>query len=220
MKLLVALLSPFALIASLAAKEKPHSSLPGRYPPIIQVAPAGEPQQAAQKGIIQSELGGREMQFLQNANRAGQEELALAELAKDKSSSDQIAIVAETIASTQATESKEIARLAEAKHVALGGAPGKALSTELAALSGAKFDKAWIERLMTVSESSAAAYEAGAKSQDADIRSVAEKMLPVAKARLQVANRLGGRSVASKAETSAPTTPVPNPKPPSPDPPP
>src|SRR5260221_471643 len=47
MKLLVALLSPFALIASLAAKEKPHSSLPGRYPPIIQVAPAGEPQQAA-----------------------------------------------------------------------------------------------------------------------------------------------------------------------------
>ncbi|HYR58223.1 MAG TPA: DUF4142 domain-containing protein [Chthoniobacteraceae bacterium] len=219
MKILVALLGILALIVPVGAKEpakKSRESAPGHYPPIIQLNPAGEPQSAASKGIIQSELGGREVQFLQSANRAGQEELALAELARNKGSSDQIAIVAETIASTQATESKEVARLAEAKHIALAGAPAKAQADQLAALSGPKFDKAWIERLIAVSEESAAAYEAGAKSQDAEIRSFAEKMLPVANARLQVANRLGGRSVATKAATPA-ANPKPSAKPAAPE---
>src|SRR5437867_1792906 len=118
MKPVHVILSTFAFIGSLSAKEpasKPQRTVPGPYPSIIQIAPDDKSAPAASKGLIQSELGGREMQFLQDANRAAQEQLALAELAKGKAGSDQIVVVAETIGSTGATETKEIARLAEAK---------------------------------------------------------------------------------------------------------
>jgi predicted outer membrane protein len=111
------------------------------------------------------------------------------------------------LATTQVTESKEVARLVAAKRVALGAGSAKALTDELSALSGGKFEKAWIERLISVNEAGVAAYEVGSKSSDADIRSFAEKMLPVAQARLQMANRLGGRSTPVKPAPEAPATP-------------
>lgn len=206
MKTSLAFLGAFALIASAGAKEpgkKTRSTVPGPYPSIIKMTPAGDSGPTA-AGIIQSELGGLEMQFLQSANRAGQEQLALAELAKSRPGAEQIKSVAEMLASTQTTENKELARLAAEKQVALGAAWGKALAAEFAALSGAKFEKAWIERLIAVSESGVAAYVAGAKSGDAAIRSFAEKMLPIAQARLQLASRLGGHSVAPKPSDSEP----------------
>ena len=213
MKITLAFLSMFAVIASSLTKEpvkRAHITVPGPYPSIIKMVAAGEPRQEAPKALIQSELGGREMHFLQTANRTGNEQLALAELAKTKSGSEQIKAVAETLASTQVTESKEVARLAAAKRLTLKVESAKALTDELAALSGGKFEKAWIERLITVNEADASAYEIGAKSDDADIRSFADKMLPVAKARLQMANRLGGRSVATKpAAPPAPDPPAP-----------
>src|ERR1043166_5137076 len=67
-----------------------------KRPSIIQLNPTGEP--AAPIGLIQSELGGREMQFFQDVNRAGQQQLALAELAKTKSGSEQIKAIADTLA--------------------------------------------------------------------------------------------------------------------------
>ena len=207
MKLTLALLSAFALLATAGAKEpakKTRSTVPGPYPSIIKIAPAEDPTQKAPGGVIQSELGGREMLFLQSANRAGQAQLALAELAKGRSSSEQVKAVAETLASTQVTENREIARLATEKHVALGDSAAKALTDEIAPLSGAKFEKAWIERLIAVTELGATAYEMGAKSDDAAIRSFAEKMLPIAQARLHLASRLGGRSVAAKPAESEP----------------
>jgi predicted outer membrane protein len=204
MKLFLALLSLAALVTSAGANEpekKKPSTVPGPYPSIIKIpAPTGSPDPL----IIQSELGGREMLFLQATNAAGLQQLALAELAQSKGGSEQIKAVAESIASTQATESREIARLATAKNLALTGSVGKTLTDELSALTGGKFEKAWVDRLIAVSEASAAAYEIGAKSQDADIRSFAEQMLPVAKARLQMANRLGGRSAAAPSEAAKP----------------
>jgi predicted outer membrane protein len=200
MKSTFALCSTLALIVSAAAKEpakKKTSTTPGAYPSIIQLTPA-EPGAAPPAGIIQSELGGREMEFLQTANETGNEQLALADLAKGRSGSEQIKAVADTLASTQVTESKEVARLAAAKHLTLRAGSAKALTDQLGALTGEKFEKAWVEKLIAINEAGAAAYEMGAKSSDADIRSFAEKMLPVAQARLQMANRLGGRSNAAK----------------------
>ena len=221
MKLTFALLGAFVFVLSIEAKEparekKERSTVPGPYPSIIKIAPAGDPGRGTPGGIIQSELGGREMLFLQSANRAGQAQLALAELAKGRSSSEQIKSVAEMFGSTQLTENKAIARLAAEKHVTLGDTSAKALTDEIVAQSGAKFEKAWIERLIAVSELGAAAYELGAESGDAAIRSFAEKMLPIALARVQMANRLGGRSVAAKPAESEPRTIPPLVAPPAP----
>ncbi len=197
------LLATVALVGSVFAKEpappkKARSSVPGPYPSIIKIAPSETTKQGAAGAIIQSELGGREMQFFQAAHRAGRDQLALAEVAVGRTSSEQIKAVAEMLASTQVVENKEIARLAAEKHVELAAGAEKAVTDELAALSGVKFEKAWIETLIAISELGATAYEVGAKSEDAAIRSFAEKMLPIAQARLQMANRLGGHSVAAK----------------------
>lgn len=211
MKLAIAL--PFVLVGSLAAVEptppkKPRSSVPAPYPPIIKMTPAGDAT-GKPAGIIQSELGGREMQFFQAASQAGSDLLLLTELAKTRSTSEQVKAVAETLAQTQVTENTEVGRLAAAKKMALTPDSANASARELGALSGPKFDKAWIERLIGVNESSAVAYAAGAKSADADVRSFAEKMLPVARARLQMAQRLGGRPVApSPAPASAAPRPL------------
>lgn len=201
------------LMAPAGAKEpqkKTRSTVPGPYPSIIKIEPARGADQEVSKRIIQSELGGREMQFLQVANRTGNEQSALIELAKTKGASDQVKAVAEALSSTLAAESKEVGRIAKTKDVMLSPV-GPTFSEELSPLSGAKFEKAWIERLMAVNESAVTAYELGAKAEDVEIRSFAEKMLPVAQARLQMANRLGGRSIAPKAgSSSAPDASTPN----------
>ena len=213
------LLATVALVGSVFAKEPAptkmaRSSVPGPYPSIIKIAPSETPKPGAAGRIIQSELGGREMQFFQAAHRAGRDQLALAEVAKGRTSSEQIQAVAETLASTQVVENKEIARLAAEKHVELAAGAEKAVTDELAALSGVKFEKAWIETLIAISELGATAYEVGAKSEDAAIRSFAEKMLPIAQARLQMANRLGGRAVAAKPVPAASDDGRPQPIPP------
>ena len=211
MKITIAFLSAIAFLATAGAQQagkKSSATVPGPYPSIIKMPPAGEAGKGAPAGIIQSELSGREMQFLQDTNQTGQEQLALADLAKSKSGSEQIKAVAETLATTQMTESREIARLAATKHVTLSSESAKTLTDELMVLDGGKFEKAWIERLIAVNESGVAAYELGAKAGDAEIRSFAEKMLPVAQARLQMANRLGGRSAATTAATLAQPTPA------------
>jgi predicted outer membrane protein len=220
MKLTPLLLSTFAISAALHAKDPvksdgTRSSLPGKYPPIIHLDPVapGSPE----PGLFHSEMGGREVQFLKNASRIGADQLALAELAKGRGGSEQIKAIAETLGSTQATESKEIARLAASKKVTLPPASASTVKRDFEKLEGAKFEKAWVERLISVSEEGVQAYESGAKTTDADIRSFGEKLLPIARVRLQLANRLGGRSVAPAAPTPVPlraqppvtTTPVP-----------
>src|SRR6187402_2780801 len=83
-----------------AEAKKGSKAAPGKYPSIIQMPPTGEPA-PVKGGLIQSEMGGREMQFFQDVNRAGREQLALAELGKTKSGSEQIKAIADTLAATQ-----------------------------------------------------------------------------------------------------------------------
>lgn len=177
-------------------QRKARSSVPGPYPSIIRIPP---PDPAAPQGIIHSELGGRELQFLQLAHQAGSEQASLLAIARSRSESEQIKAVADALADTQTTESREIARLATDRKVTLPPATPGTGPDELGQLTGAKFEKLWIERLMAVNELSVTSYEVGARSTDAEIRSFAEKMLPVAQARLQMAYRLGGRSLPAKA---------------------
>lgn len=218
MKLVIALFATLAVVASLAAKEpakKKGISRAGSppLPAIIKIVPAEGSEMAPATGLIQSELSGRALTFFQEANRATREQLALAAVIKAKDSSEQLKAVGETIGSAQVTESQKIAELAAAKHFPLATGTAGTRADELKALSGAKFEKAWVEQLIASSERSVAAYEAVEKSDDADLRAFAEKMLPVAKARLQIANRVGGRSVSSAAAPPPADAPRPIPPP-------
>lgn len=206
----------FALASTLLARDpaSPRSSVPGKYPSIIHLDPV--PEGTPAPGLFNSELSGRDIQFLKNASRIGADELALADLAKTKAASEQIKAVAETLGTAQATESKEIALLAASKKVALTSASASTVRQDFEKLEGPRFEKAWVERFIAVSEESVQSYEAAAKATDADIRAVGTKLLPVAGLRLQLANRLGGRSVAPPAPTPAPVQAQPKPASPAP----
>ncbi|MGB8169195.1 MAG: DUF4142 domain-containing protein [Chthoniobacteraceae bacterium] len=213
MKFTLSVLGSFALVSFAGAREpvkKTRSTVPGPYPSIIKMEPVGEPGSKEPRGIIQSELAGRDLQFLHLASQAGNDQAALIDLAKRQSNSEQIKAMAEAIEDTQIAENRELLRLARTKRVTLSPTVTKAIADEMTPLSGVKFGKAWIERLISINEASVAAYALGAQSKDAEIRSFAELMSPVAQARLQMANRLGGRSTPAKDVPALPAAVAPN----------
>ncbi len=205
MKILPFALTLLGLAGVVGAKEpakRTRSSLPGKYPAIIQMTPT-EPAaaKASDDTLFHSEMGGREVQFMQNARRAAGDLLALAEVAKARNASEQIKSVGEMLASMQSTERGKLEELAAAKNLPVESSSSGHIKKDLGSLTGAKFEKAWVDRLIQTAGSSVEAYEVGALSGDADLKAFVDKMLPVVRARLQMANRLGGRSVNS---TSAP----------------
>src|SRR5262249_4316924 len=112
-----------SLILPLAAVDTSHKkghTVGAKATPVgIQITPVAGGESTKSSGLIQTEVSGRTLTFLEDMNRIGLDQLALAESAKAKSTSDEIKAVAETIGSTEATEAKEIARLAQGRHVSL-----------------------------------------------------------------------------------------------------
>jgi predicted outer membrane protein len=186
-------------------KKQSARTVPSKYPSIIQLpaAPEAVIEDGQRPPLISTELGGRELQFFHAANEAGAQQLALTNLAKSKASSEEIKSVSETMAKAQVEENARVAELASRKGVNLAPMFPARLAEEFAPLWGAKFDKNWIERLVTVNTNAVAAYEGGAQAEDGEIKGFAEKMLPVVKAKLQLANRLAGVSTPKAA--AAPT---------------
>jgi|GEM_PF-2730639 len=205
MKIFSLALGTLALAGSLGAKPPAgRSTVPGKYPPIIQITPADPAAPEPAGGIYHTTIGGRELQFLQSARRSAAELLALAEVANAQTASEQIKSVAEMLGSMQATERGKLEEMAAARKLRAESAASGGIKKELGALSGARFEKAWVERLIGAAGASVESYAIGAKSTDAEVKAFAEKMLPVADARLQMANRLGGRSVNAPAPAPAP----------------
>lgn len=175
----------------------PRKSVPDPYPAMIQIPPSTEPPAPSDSDrppLITTQLDGREIQFIYAANEIGRRQLALAKMAKSKAESEQVKAVAQTIEETQGQENQQVARLATMKGLEVKDTEPTALVDELEALTGPKFEKTWIDRLVQANRDALAAYEAAAKVEDADIKMFAEKMLPLVKTKLSVANRLAGHS--------------------------
>jgi len=201
MKLFLSVIGTAILAGALQAKDpvsRSSKTVPGKYPSIIQLTPVDPAAPATAEDVVfHSEIGGRELEFLQNARRASAQLLSLAEIANSKGASEQIKSVAEMLASMEATESSKLKDLAAARKLPPLNPDAGSWKKDLTSLTGAKFEKAWVERLIVVGEGSVQAYGIGAKANDPELKAFVEKMLPVAQARLQMANRLGGRSMAT-----------------------
>ena len=188
------------LILSATTMAAPKKSPPKNraYPAIIQMeptlgsfAPAGGP-------LISSEVGGLDLRFLRDAATAGLLQSYLGELAQTKGAAEQVRKVGATLAATQSEENVQLQKLATRKGIPVPTDPAAVrarLAGEIETLDGLKFDKAVLEQFMAVNRLAVAAYEAGTKSQDADIRAFVGQMLPVAKARLQLTSKMAGAPV-------------------------
>ena len=168
------------------------------YPKIIQMEAApGAPVVESGK-IVSSEIGGLDLRFLREATTAGLLQAYLGELANAKGSAEQVRRIGGSFAATQAEETAQLQRLAARKGVTVPLDPAAAranLAGDVASLDGLKFDKAVLDHLVAANRLAVSAYEAGARSQDQDIRAFVGQMLPVAKARLQLASKMAGAQV-------------------------
>lgn len=179
---------------AVAAQKKAPPKTPV-YPNIIDMSPGSATDEPASGKLITSAIGGLDFRFLRDATLAGLLQSYLGDLAKTKGTAEQVRRIGDTFTATQAEESLQLQRLASRKGVTVpldASAVRTHLPGGVESLEGLKFDKTVIEHLVAANRLAVSAYEAGMKSQDQDIKAFVEQMLPVAKARLQLASKMAG----------------------------
>jgi hypothetical protein len=197
------LLTAAALLPAAAlAKTKSSSAgkgLPPKFGGLIQAAPAVEGAEPAGGGVISSELSGKDLEFLTHTIELGRVQSWLVQTAQEKAETPEVRALGGALAEIQADENRYVAKLASLKGVVISSAKEasaeqKKLASKMKPLAGPKLEKALVEEIVNAADKSVAEYEAGRQSQDAEIKRLAEQMLPAAKSRLQFASRASGRA--------------------------
>ena len=209
-----------AVSASAAdAKKKTVRKMPSTIPTpakmIVVPAPADSAIASGQPPkLISSEMSGQDLQFFTTTVEAGRFQAYLVDLLKTKAQSDQIKALAGALAGTQEQENKQIARLAATKGWTVSTEPTaaqKAMGGELEKVAGPEFDKAAMDKMAAATQEAVAAYETAAQSADKDIKDFSEQMLPLAKEKLRLVDRMtgAGKAAGQLFRTGAPPKPVP-----------
>ena len=166
---------------------------------MIKIPPPGEDE--GERGepttLITTELNGRDIQALNSAVETGLLQAYLGELAKAKAATDDVKQLGNTLYSKQREENRQLERIASLKGLVVPHtAPPqqKVIASELDPLTGPKFDKACLEKMLSVNEQAVAAYETAAESPDGDIKALAEALLPIARQKLEIINKIAGTS--------------------------
>ncbi len=213
----VVLLVCLSLAASgFAAEKKTKKSAkkPGSVPPKSKMIVIPPPTDAVITSgetpkLISSEMSGKDLKFFITAVEAGRGQALLVGLLQTRAESEQIKALGTALAETQEEENRQIARLAGIKGWQVSTEPTaaqKKAGAELEKLTGADFDKAVMDKVVAASQQSISAYEAAAQSTDADIKSFAGQMLPLAQEKLRLVEKMtgAGKAAAKLFRTGAP----------------
>lgn len=190
--------SPVASQSYVMRSSKFAFSVPGRFTAIfLGLALAASAQQPAPaKSLITSDLGGRELTFLQKANEHGLVLMYLANLAKTKGGTEPIKALGDLLATTQAKEHEQLIALAASKGLTLDqGEPGAVprLKTLLDPLEKGAFDRAWFGEISAILRATVQNFSSGAGVSDPAIKKHAADGLALANQKLEVVAKIGGR---------------------------
>lgn len=197
-----------------AAEKKTHrrSGGPHTLPPtsaLLQVSslPDSPIQSIDANGLINTQLGGRDLDFFRSSIEAGQLQALLGSLVKSKAESEQVKTLGGALFSSQAEENRQILHLAELNGIApspdASGGPRK-ISAELEKLSGSSFDIACADEIVRAIQQAVSAYEEGAESKISEVKSFAEQMLPISRERLRLADKMLASGNKNPASADAP----------------
>ena len=129
--------------------------------------------------------------FLQDAYQANLAEIRMGELAQAKTGSPEVKAFAERMIAEHTKAGAQIKELSDSKKVTVNTEPtmvaqGKAKLAD--AKTGADFDKSFASDMVSDHKSVVEAFEKAAnESQDADVKALAQKMLPTLKEHLSMA---------------------------------
>jgi putative membrane protein len=187
------------------AKKKPTPT-PGTLPPtspMLSVPGAGTGGQEPGR-IINSDMSGRDLEFLTTAVDAGRTQSFFIDLLHTRASSAEIKKLAENLSIAQDHENKQIVAIAAKKgwNVSMDPTPElKKSGAGLEKLEASNFDKAAMDKLVAADQSSLAAYKSAAvESDDPDIKSFAAKMLPLAEEKEHVLEKMTGAGAKAAAQ--------------------
>jgi putative membrane protein len=136
-----------------------------------------------------ADLAGKEERFLKNAAQGGMAETQLGELGKTKATKKGVKDFAAMMATDHTMANAELKALAGKKGVELPAdiEIGQKMAREkLERLSGAEFDKEFVEQMIKDHKKTIDLFEDASKdAKDADVKSFADKTLPTLRGHLQ-----------------------------------
>jgi putative membrane protein len=141
-----------------------------------------------------SSLSGKDKSFIQDAYQDGLAEVDVAQLAQRKTGNADVKAFAEKLATDHSASNTELKVLAESKKVSTASEPSmvaKGKSKLMDAKTGADFDKAYIDAMITDHKKDIEAFEKAAnEGKDQDVKNFASKTLPTLKEHLSAAESI------------------------------
>jgi putative membrane protein len=127
--------------------------------------------------------------FYTKAAQGGMAEVELGKLALQKSQNAEVKKFAQTMITDHGKANSELKTLAAKKNVTLPAevsSSQKSMMEDLSKLSGAEFDKKYVEAMVEDHETDVELFEDNTDNSDADIKAFATKTLPTLKSHLQM----------------------------------
>jgi putative membrane protein len=163
------------------------------------VAPAAKTAKGQSNSVAASGYaGGADSAFMTKAGGDGMAEVELGRLAVDRASSSDVKAFAQMMVDDHSKANGELTSLASQKGVTLPAQPppaAKAAKDHLSSLSGAAFDKAYMDHMVKDHEKAVALFSKEAGSgKDTDTKNWASKTLPTLQQHLAKAREVAGNT--------------------------
>jgi putative membrane protein len=144
--------------------------------------------------------------FVMHAAEGGIAEVELGRLATEKGTSDEVKKFGQRMVDDHGKANDELKSLAQSKSIPLPtaiDAKDKALENRLSKLSGAAFDRAYMQHMLSDHRTDISEFQYEARSgQDSDVRGFASKTLPTLQEHLKMAESANGAVATSGVKTS------------------
>ena len=146
-------------------------------------------------------------EFFKEAAQGGRAEVTLGQMAVNKAKSEAVKSFGERMVTDHGKTSQELKDLAVAENVTLPtemSADAKAVQEKLSGLSGAEFDKAYMEEMIKDHKKDISAFQEQAQQgKDTEVKNWAEKTLPTLQEHYTLAETTSGKIGVKSDDTSS-----------------
>jgi len=198
LRITVALAALLLILAGCGEKAgQPETETTGSVQAESQTSDTASATTTGSMGGVTSDMTPDDKEFVSKAGMGGLAEVQMANLALQKASSADAKAFAQRMSTDHSKANNELAQFATTKGLALPtelAGEHKAALDHLNSLSGAEFDKAYMEHMVADHEKDVAEFEkASTGATDADLKAWAGKTLPTLKEHLQMAKDVKGK---------------------------
>lgn len=174
----------------------PVTETTGTTQAVSDTTPQAATTTGASGGTI-ANMSNADKEFVTKAGMAGLYEVQAANLALQNASSEDVKGFAQQMITDHSRANQELQELATAKGLALPAELAgnhKATVDDLSGLTGAEFDRMYMQHMTSDHQSDVAEFErAAATAEDADLKAWATKTLPTLKQHLQLAQQVAAK---------------------------